>query len=960
MKKRLIIIDGNSLMHRAFYALPPMKSSTGISTNIIYGYGTMLQKIKDDYRPDYLIVTFDTKVPTFRHLQYEEYKAGRMKMSEEMAEQIPYLKRMITALDYEILELDGFEADDIIGTIALDGDHKGLETLVITGDRDALQLISDNVNILITKKGISEIDRFDKARLMEVYGLRPEQIIDLKGLMGDASDNIPGVPGVGEKTALELLGTYNSVEKLYECLDEIKKPKLKEKLENNKELAFLSKSLATINREVEISMNYEDFNGQNPNYDALEDIYEELSMKGFLVKLKKQREEMGNVRTSEKKKKGNRPEESENGKTEDADDLDWVKQAESQISNPVKKADLSLLLINPDIRMDVAKNIKSGKISEEEQEQFSFFDIGFDGGSDSGSKAGKNSCESNSSCYGAEEIGTQEELEEIFSKHDSEARIPCKIIETNTKHFLVFYLDGMHSISLEDNLASAKFILENKSIRKIGLDFKSDIVAAGRHGIVATGYAFDVILGGYLVNPLKNFMKLEYLAEEFLEDSDISMELSWNEKIIKLLPELIRLADAIEARLKKEGMDELYYGLEMPLSYILADMELTGFKVDINVLQEIGKELSEKLEILTKDIYEMSGEEFNINSPKQLGEVLFVKLSLPAVKKTKTGFSTDNEVLEDLKDKHEIIEKIIKYRQLIKLKGTYIDGLIPLIGKESGRIHSRLNQVVAATGRLSSTDPNLQNIPVKTVEGREIRKAFVTENENFRLVIADYSQIELRILAHIAEDESLINAFKAKEDIHTHTAAEVFGIKDEEVTKTQRSRAKAVNFGIVYGISDFGLAKDIGVSRKEAKAYIETYFDRYPGVKRYMDNIVDFAKANGYVTTIMGRKRYIPEINSRNAIQRGFGARVAMNTPIQGSAADIIKKAMIDVYRNLEKRGLKAKMIMQVHDELIIEAPVEEVEEVKLLLKQAMEETIKLSVEITADVNDGRNWFESK
>jgi len=943
MKKRLIIIDGNSLMHRAFYALPPMKSSKGISTNIIYGYVNMLAKIKEEYVPDYLVVTFDRKAPTFRHLQYENYKANRMKMSEEMAEQIPYLKRVLTAMDYEILELDGFEADDIIGTISVEGDQKGIETLVITGDRDALQLISENVNILITKKGISEVDRFDEKRLLEVYGLKPTQIVDLKGLMGDSSDNIPGVPGVGEKTALELLEAYPTVENLYENLSEIKKPKLKEKLENNKELAFLSKSLATINRKVPITMDYENHNGKNPNLDDLEDLYEELSMKGFLIKLKKQREESGNIRTSERKK---------SEKVIEDESADWVEQAETQLKNPVEKTDVSFLKDNPEIHRELMKGIRE-KLSEKmEQEPISFFNMGLVGETDTSV--------SEIETYGTTLLKDLEELKTVLADLKEEDRIPCKLIEEKGKWILAFYFGGTYTISLEDNVESGKYLLENKKIRKVGLDFKTDIVVAGRHGIVASGFVFDVILGSYLANPLKNFMKLEYLAEEFLPDSDVHMELSWNEKIIKLLPDLCKLADAIEQSLKKEEMDELFFGLEMPLSYILADMELTGFKVDVHVLEEIGAKLTERLNVLTKEIYELSETEFNINSPKQLGDVLFVKLGLPAVKKTKTGFSTDNEVLEDLRDKHEIVERIIEYRQLIKLKGTYIDGLIPLIREDTGRIHSHLNQVVAATGRLSSTDPNLQNIPVKTKEGREIRKAFVTENENYRLVIADYSQIELRILAHIADDTSLINAFKAEEDIHTHTAAEVFGISDEEVTSTQRSRAKAVNFGIVYGISDFGLSRDIGVTRKEAKAYIATYFERYPGVKRYMENIVAYAKVTGYVTTIMGRKRYIPEISSRNAMQRGFGERVAMNTPIQGSAADIIKKAMLDVYRSLEKRGLKSKLIMQVHDELIIEAPLNEVDEVKKLLKESMENTIKISVPMTADVNDGKNWFESK
>ena len=952
MKKRLIIIDGNSLMNRAFYALPPMKSAKGISTNIIYGYSTILQKIKDDYNPDYLVATFDLRAPTFRHLQYEAYKANRLKMPEEMAEQIPFLKKIISALGYEILEKEGFEADDIIGTLSLDGEKKGIETLVITGDKDALQLISDNVNILITKKGISEVDRFDTERLMEVYGLRPDQIVDLKGLMGDSSDNIPGVPGVGEKTALELLKTYDSVDNLYEHLDEIKKPKLKEKLENNKELAFLSKSLATINRDVEIKMNYEEYNGKNIDYDTLEDIYEELSMKSILVKIKKLREESGDVRTKEKTKIENTVKNDDEVHFIKDNDKDWVQQADAQLNNPVKNIKVSFPEINFGINDNLQNKALAKTTSEMSSEQFNFFDVGFNqDGSDDTLK---------DDYLGSKCMNTLEDIEELFNSYDIESRMPCKIVEVKDVATLLFYTDKIYSVSLADNHAGAKYVLESSSIKKIGLDFKSDIVIAAQHGITSKGYVFDVIIGGYLLNPIKNFMKLEYLAEEFLDNHEIEIISSWNEQVIKLLPKLNELADIIEEKLKKEGMEELFNGLEMPLSYVLAEMEITGFKVDVTVLNDIGKKLSARLDELTEDVYRLSGEKFNINSPKQLSEVLFVKLELPRMKKIKTGFSTNNEVLEDLKGKHDVIEKIIEYRQLIKLKGTYIDGLIPLISKDTGRIHSRMNQVIAATGRLSSVDPNLQNIPIKTAEGKEIRKAFVTENENYLLVNADYSQIELRILAHIADDENFINAFKGEEDIHTHTASEVFGVTDEEVTNLQRSRAKAVNFGIIYGISDFGLSRDIGVSKKEAKAYINTYFERYPGVKRYMDNIIAFAKTTGYVTTIMGRKRHIPEINSRNAIQRAFGERIALNTPMQGSAADIIKKAMLDVYNNLEIKGLKSKMILQVHDELIIEAPLDEVEEVKILLKKCMEEAVSLSVPMTAVVSGGKNWFESK
>jgi len=1034
MEKKLIIIDGNSLMNRAFYGLPPMKSTKGISTNVVYGFINMLTKLHEDYQPSHIVIAFDRKAPTFRHIEYDKYKANRSGMPEELAEQVPFLKMAIEALDFEMIEMDGFEADDIIGTISKHSNAKGMETLVITADKDALQLITENVNVLLTKKGISEIDRVDLARLHEMYGILPFQIIEMKALMGDASDNIPGVPGVGEKTALELIKTYNNIENLYEKLDEIKKPKLKENLENNKESAFLSKRLATIYTDMEISIDYDAYNGEKPDYNALEKLYSELSLKGFLIKIKKTMSELGISSTSNSVETG-----FTNSLTQDLvdDALDVFeistdsskenanvtisKNNEGNISNsipnPVDLVSYTCGINKENYCLGNEKNQLNVELNEinkiprteeyltekdsqsEEIDQISFFDVGWTVKKSEENENFEEHIEGNQKS----EVGIIEtselykevlDIEKIFpmvksvtekmtlnelSNYSSNTPITCKTITLKEMDYLLFeYKDEVYYSKIDNSRhgdicsdassdcnnanSSEGFVdgfLANDKIIKTGYDFKTDLVFLGNRNISVKNFDFDLMIAAYLVNPLRNFMKPEYLVEEFLEEH-LSEDLSWNEKIYQIVLNGKRIREKLNGELKLRDIENLLYEIELPLSYILADMEIRGFKIDENILGEIGNKLGTRIDELVSKIHNAAGTIFNINSPKQLADILFVKLELPSVKKTKTGFSTDVEVLEELKDKHEIIEYLLEYRQLVKLKGTYVDGLLPIIKAGNGKVHSKLNQGVAATGRLSSTDPNLQNIPIKTETGREIRKAFVPEKEGNVLVIADYSQIELRILAHISKDENLIRAFIEGEDIHTHTAAEVFGIKDEEVTSIQRSRAKAVNFGIVYGISPFGLSRDLGISTKEAKTYIDLYFEKYPKVKDYMKNIVIFARETGYVTTIMGRRRNIPEITSRNAVQRGFGERIAMNTPIQGSAADIIKKAMIDVYKALKAKKLKARMIMQVHDELIIDTPIQEIDEVKKILKNSMEDAVKLSVPLTVDIGYGKSWFDAK
>lgn len=868
-KDLMIIIDGNSLMHRAFYALPPLTNREGLHTNVIYGFVNMINKLVEKYEPKYMAIAFDRKEPTFRHKEYSEYKAKRLKMPEDMAEQIPYLKKVIDAMNIKRIEIEGYEADDIIGTISKLSDAKGINTLIVTGDRDAFQLITENVHVLITKKGISEMEEYDKQKLLSQYEITPEQVIDLKGLMGDASDNIPGVPGVGEKTALQLLKQYKNIEEILENIENIKANKVRQNVENNKDLALLSKKLATIVTDAPIEISLEDLKYKEPDYDALSELYSMLDFRSLLVKIKK-----------------------------------------SSYNNVKDKSEFVIEINNldnfDDIKNLVDKIIKNGtivfKISQDDHGKPDFIYIGFEG--------------------------------------------------------------EQYSIPLNDESKSLiKQVMEDTNIKKAGHDVKSDILLLKKMGIDVQGVGFDTMIGAYLLNPSKPDYRLRNIYKEYFGVDIDDYENKEGDKVQNYGSSVKAICELMEPMNKKiidMGMEKLFNEVEIPLIEVLADMEFEGFKIDKDRLVELSDLFSQKIDSLTEEIYQLAGESFNINSTKQLSFILFEKLQLPPVKKTKTGYSTDVEVLESLSDKHPIIEKILEYRQLLKIKSTYIDGLMNLIDEETGRVHSKFNQTVTATGRLSSTEPNLQNIPVKTEKGKEIRKAFVAKSPDYVLVDADYSQIELRVLAHISGDESLIQSFKNNEDIHTRTASEVFGVSKDLVTPLMRSRAKAVNFGIIYGISDYGLARDLKISRKEAKFYINNYFARYPLVKKYMDNIVAEGKKKGYVTTILNRIRYIPELSSANAVQRSFGERIAMNTPIQGSAADIIKIAMVKVYKELKERKMKSKLILQVHDELIVEAYKDEVEEVMKIVKDKMESAVELRVPLIVDVNYGSSWYDTK
>ena len=877
MDKLLILIDGNSLMNRAYYALPELMNKKGQHTNAIYGFANILFKIMDTYKPSHISVAFDLKAPTFRHKQYDAYKGNRKKMPDELREQVEPLKKMIDAFGINRIELEGYEADDLIGTVAKNFEQDGFEVYIITGDKDALQLVSDKIKVLFTKKGISELDEYDPDKMTEKYELTPQQFIDLKGLMGDQSDNIPGVAGIGEKTGIKLLKEYGSIENIYMNIDEISKS-VKAKLEAGYDMAFLSKSLATIMVDIPLELKADEFEKKDIDKNTLISLFSEFEFNSLIGKV------------------GN----DESGL------IDKV-QKEYLISN-----DIELLI-------DKATSLKS----------LNLFSI---------AKSG---------------LVSDKRLINLFAKIDEE----------------FFNIE-------EKDVSKLKDVFENPEIKKYGYNLKNDCLILKPYEINLTGLYFDIAIAEYLIDSTSSNYEIKDIALKYNLGDVLSLEellgKGKSKKDFKDLSDaqisgyacsVLDIVDngkeALITTIENYTMHNLFYEVEMPLVEILADMEYIGISADKEVLNELKQKFDIEIKTLEASIYEYAGENFNINSPKQLGHILFDKLGLPAIKKTKTGYSTNAEVLEALSDKHPIIDKITLYRQYTKLQSTYVDGLLNIINPKTGRIHSSFNQTITTTGRISSTEPNMQNIPVRLEIGRELRKVFVAP-EDMYLVDADYSQIELRILAHIANDEGLIDAFSKGDDIHTITASEVFNVPLDEVTKELRSAAKAVNFGIVYGISDFGLSNNLGISKQVAKEYIDNYFARYPYVKKYMEDIVEKAKNDGYVETYIGRRRYIPELGSNNFIMKNLGKRLAMNTPIQGSAADVIKIAMVKVYARLKSEGLKSKLILQVHDELIIESPDSEKSYVADLLKEEMESAVDLNVKLTVDAKWGKSWYETK
>ncbi len=836
--KKMLVIDGNSILNRAYYGIRPLTNKNGLYTHAIYGMVNIISKHVDSLKPDYCVVAFDLKSPTFRHKMYTEYKANRKGMPEELAVQLPYAKKCMEYLGYRVLTCEGYEADDILGTLAHNAGGQGIHAYVLTGDRDSLQLIDDNVSVLLVKT--KETVEFNRDVFFESYGVEPSVFVDVKALMGDTSDNIPGVAGIGEKTALKLIADFGDMDKLYaEYENSTLSASVKQKLMSGKEMAYLSRDLARIDTDAPVEKSPECCEYKGPDREALYALFAELEF--FAL---------------------------------------------------IKKFGLE------DIQSNTAKNV-------------------------------------------VDDLPNCESFCEVDAEYFKGKTAAVSL--------------GENDITLFDGTSAATVSLDGKldllaSMEIVCHDYKCLYKVLKTRGLTLGKCAFDTMLAAYVLNSGRNKYSLDELLTAYLGSAD---------KTQGDAAAIWKLYQHLKKQIEEQACASLLYDIEIPLSRVLADMELTGFHIDVEGIVKYGEELALTAEALRQRIYSIAGEEFNINSPKQLGEILFEKMGLPKPKKTKTGYSTDAETLQKLASKHEIIEDILDYRHLTKLRSTYAEGLAKAADGE-GRVHSAFNQTGTATGRLSSAEPNLQNIPVRTETGRRFRKYFVPKNEDSVIIDADYSQIELRLLAHISGDDNMKNAFLSGEDIHTMTACTVFGVTPEQVTAELRKRAKAVNFGIVYGIGEHSLSEDLNISRAEAKLYIQSYLDGFPKVSEYLGGIKEKARDRGYVVTEFGRKRYIPELSASNKNVQHFGERVAMNSPIQGTAADIIKIAMIKVARRLEESGLDARLLLQVHDELLIEAHKDCAEDVKRLLVECMESAADFSVPLSVEANIGRTWYDAK
>lgn len=902
--KKIVLIDGNSILNRAFYGIMGNKMLTtpdGKYTNAVYGFLAILFKVLEDIEPEYLMVTFDLKAPTARHKLYDGYKATRKGMPNELAEQMPILKDILKSMNIKVIEKEGYEADDVLGTMAKRAEKDGFDVTIVSGDRDTFQLTSNRVKVRIphTKMGKTETETFGREEVLKKYGVTPKQLIEVKGLQGDTSDNIPGVPGIGEKTALELVKKYKTIDGIYEAIEKGEddlKPKAKERLLENKELAMLSRTLGTINLEVPIEENLEEFKIKEWNKEEVFSKFKELNFNRFIDRF--------NLK-------------SEEGPKQNLAELFEIKTLNTQ--NEIK---------------DLIEKI---------QNKLVFM------------------------------LGTEKVEQENL------------IIKKQIKSIYIYIDDTVYEIKFNTNeefISYFKTIFENENIQKYSYRLNETYVLLMQNGIYLKEIKFDTEIAAYLLNPSNGKYKLDELANQYLSidipeylefvgakqqketqmtlfsQDEMNLDFEKYQNAIYMYT-IAKLAEIMNKKLEEINSLKLFENIEMPLIKVLAEMQYEGIYVDKQELVSFGVKLKEDIEVIKQEIYKLAGEEFNINSTLQLGNILFEKLKLPVYKKTKKGYSTDVDILEKLKPEHPIIEKILEYRGFMKLNSTYIEGLIVYINEYTHKIHSYFHQTITATGRISSTEPNLQNIPTRAEQGKQIKKAFKAQEGNI-FIDADYSQIELRILAHISNDTNMREAFLNEEDIHKQVASKVFNVPLEEVTKEQRTAAKAVNFGIVYGISGFGLAEQLGISRKKAEQYIEQYLEKYKGVKEFMDRIVEKAKEQGYVETLFHRRRYIPELSSNNYMVRQFGARAAMNTPIQGTAADIMKIAMIEVNKKLEEEKLNAKLILQIHDELLIECKIEEKEEVKKILKESMENAVKLSIPLEVEVSEADNWYDVK
>lgn len=881
-KNKLLLVDGNSIAFRGFFALyqslERFKNNNGLHTNALYAVNNMLESVLEKEKPTHALVAFDAGKTTFRHSVYDDYKAGRAKTPSEFKEQMPYLRDLIEGLGMKHYELDNYEADDIIGTLAANVDKELYDVVIISGDKDLTQLASDNVKVNVTVKGVSEIESYTPEHIMEKYGLTPNQIIDMKGLAGDQSDNIPGVTKIGEKTAIKLLKEFGTVEGVYENVDTFKKSKMKENLINEKEIALMSKQLATINVDSPITVKIDDLAFNGKNLDKLIPFYKEMDFNTFLNKL-------------------------------DTSSIDVEIEEKKEISFEIINQVTEDMFV-PDMTLYV------------------------------------------------------EMLEENY--HTSEI---VGVAFGNQDHYYV-------STQL-DILENPLFVnwLEDDSLSKKVFDAKRTTVSLNRYGIKVTGIKFDLLLASYLIDSANNSEDLAEIAQKsnyYDVDRDEVIygkgakrglpedESKTHEHLARKLMAIETLYEPIMTELEDKNQMGLFFDIELPLAKILGEMEIKGITVNASRLQEMRGEFAERLLEIEKKVYAEAGEEFNLNSPKQLGVILFEKMGLPVIKKTKTGYSTAVDVLEKLKGESPIIEDILAYRQIAKIQSTYVEGLLKVIFSDN-KIHTRYVQTLTQTGRLSSVDPNLQNIPIRLEEGRKIRQAFIPRDKDWQLFSSDYSQIELRVLAHISDDEHLKVAFLEGQDIHSSTAMRVFGVeKEEDVDSNLRRQAKAVNFGIVYGISDYGLSQNLDISRKEAQDFIDTYFEKYPGVKDYMESVVREAKDKGYVETLYHRRRYLPDINARNFNIRSFAERTAINTPIQGSAADILKIAMIQIDAKLKEEQMEAAMLLQVHDELVFEAPKSEIPRLQQIVEETMAHAVDLTVPLKADSSVGNTWYEAK
>ncbi|KRL62381.1 DNA polymerase I [Lactobacillus psittaci] len=880
--KKLLLIDGNSVAFRAFYALyrqlDRFQNPEGLHTNAIYAFKNMLDVILKQEKPSHALVAFDAGKTTFRTRMFKEYKGGRAKTPSELLEQLPYIKELLADLGIKSYELPDYEADDIIGTYSKKGQEAGFQVAIFSGDKDLTQLATDKATVYVTKSGVTDLEAYTPEHMKEVNGVTPTEFIDMKALMGDNSDNYPGVTKVGPKTASNLIRKYGSVEGVYEHLDDMKKSKLKENLINDKDKAFLAKKLATINCESPVEPEIADLKIEATNVEKLRSFYEQMNFRRFLAEL----------------------------------DDSGLASASGEVEE--KK---------------VEYEVATEKTQLPEEAEISFY------------------------------LG-------MFGENYHTADFTGFSLKIGEKVY----------VSSDVNLLLTKPYKEllEGSCHKNVFDLKKTLVGLHRLGIKAQHLDYDMLLASYLVNNENNsndLGEIAHLYDYYQIKSDVDIygkgkkaaipdeEIFFNHLANKVVAIEALKAELLK-RLKEHEQDDLYETIELPVAHVLAKMEITGLKTEARILTEQGAEIGTKLIKLESDIYDLAGEKFNINSPKQLGQILFEKMQLPVIKKTKTGYSTSVDVLEQLKSQAPIVEKILQYRQLAKLQSTYIKGLLDVI-QPDGRVHTRYQQTLTATGRLSSVDPNLQNIPVRLDEGKKIRKAFVPTDNDGYIFSCDYSQVELRVLAHVSGDENMQEAFKTGYDIHAHTAMKIFHLDSpDEVTPNMRRHAKAVNFGIVYGISDYGLSKNLGISRKQAKEFIDNYFEQYPKIKDYMDKEINFARENGYVETIMHRRRYLPDIHAKNFNVRSFAERTAINSPIQGGAADIIKIAMINMQKKLDELNLKTKMLIQVHDELIFDVPADELETIKKIVPEVMQNAVQLDVPLIADANWGHDWYEAK